>query len=440
MSVSAITDISVFFCAPNGRIAAVLSDGAGLFAPSAVSAASDTSARSSPGHAVYSLGAEQPRTVGTLLAPGGHAHLIHFLALTVRQGAVCDWHIDLVCAGEATPFVLWGAHHDGAILVIGHKLADADAELPSVSLPGPELNPVLSSASAAASASSAVTAGTIDALWSRICTRAADPALRLADAHEQIRGLKEQVQPPPLWDEKLLRAAAHDLRNPLLVLSMGCSYLLHVGEGFSEEHQSILRESLDTCDFIGKQLDGITELADIAVGMATPQRQPAVLHDLLSQVVATMAPQAEKRGIAMKLETVPKAKAQAKRAEESEIHELSAYVDSVRLKQAVSKVVDNALAYCPAGSTVCVRLERSLGEVFIHICDNGPGVAESLMPHLFRPFGKARAGLEKGCGGAGMGLALTQRIIEGHGGYMKVDNRPGEGLCVTMVLPINDSV
>lgn len=99
-------------------------------------------------------------------------------------------------------------------------------------------------------------------------------------------------------------------------------------------------------------------------------------------------------------------------------------VDLRRLHQAVTNLLDNIEPAAPAE----IDAERSGGIVRIHVCDDGPGIPDDIRSHLFQPFVSRRAG------GTGLGLAIVAKIMEAHGGGVALTERPGWTTCFTLTL------
>jgi signal transduction histidine kinase len=396
-------------CDVSGRIGKVLCDQAGLFEQPPA-----PGRKAEPGRARV-----RGRMLSRFVAPGGAQHLAHLLARVSEQGAVSEWLLDLQgLQGADAPvtYRLWAVQSaepdQAALLVLGTTDASAPVEA------------VMRAAEAAAGQDARVAA-----LLARLQAHAT-PAAQIQDLREQVRGLQEQVQPPPGLDNRLLRMAAHDLRNPLLVLSMGCSYLLHEGQGLGEDQRAMLSDSLDTCDFMNRLVDGMVDLAEVAVGRLRLTRAPTDLAALLEAAVRRSEELARERKSTIVVERAPDG---AQAAEPVVVA-----VDAARMAQVFGQLLSNALIHCPEGTRVRAWIERTEREVRIAVADDGPGIAPALRPKLFRPFGKPHADIAPKYYGAGVGLAVARRIVEGHDGTLDVDSEAGKGCCVRVALPLRD--
>jgi signal transduction histidine kinase len=102
------------------------------------------------------------------------------------------------------------------------------------------------------------------------------------------------------------------------------------------------------------------------------------------------------------------------------------------LRRALSNLIDNAVFY---GGRAQVSVQACEEEVRIHVDDDGPGIPESELERVFEPFVRLESSRNRSTGGAGLGLAIARTIVRGHGGDVRLVNRPRGGLRATLVLP-----
>jgi signal transduction histidine kinase len=145
-----------------------------------------------------------------------------------------------------------------------------------------------------------------------------------------------------------------------------------------------------------------------------PLRREAVeLGELAADVVRAFAGQADTSGVGLVSELVAPASVSA---------------DKDLLREAVANLVDNALRFSPRGSTVRVRVERGSAGPQITVSDSGPGIASDRLPRLFERFQRSDSG-------SGLGLAIARRVVERHGGTIRVASASGVGSTFTVELP-----
>jgi two-component system sensor histidine kinase HydH len=105
-------------------------------------------------------------------------------------------------------------------------------------------------------------------------------------------------------------------------------------------------------------------------------------------------------------------------------------VDADQLRQVLLNLLLNALDAMPGGGSVCIRLRPPEdGRAELSVADTGPGISDDILPRLFTPFVSDKET------GMGLGLSVSRRIVEDHGGTLTALNRPGGGACFVVRLP-----
>ncbi len=106
------------------------------------------------------------------------------------------------------------------------------------------------------------------------------------------------------------------------------------------------------------------------------------------------------------------------------------------LEQALINLLDNAIKYGPAKSTVALSCRKSKGEIQISVADEGRGIEEKHLPYIFQRFYRVDKGRSRKEGGTGLGLAIVKHIIQAHGGQIEVESELDKGSIFTISLPI----
>ena len=103
------------------------------------------------------------------------------------------------------------------------------------------------------------------------------------------------------------------------------------------------------------------------------------------------------------------------------------------LHRVLQNLVTNALRY--AQSRIVMRVEESEDQVVIHVDDDGPGIPEHERERVFKPFARLDKSRHRASGGYGLGLSIVKRIVDWHGGEIRVDESPEGGARFTVTLP-----
>jgi two-component system sensor histidine kinase BaeS len=112
-----------------------------------------------------------------------------------------------------------------------------------------------------------------------------------------------------------------------------------------------------------------------------------------------------------------------------------AEVDSARIRQALGNLVSNAIRFTPADGHVVVGVRRVADGYNLTVTDDGTGIADEHLPHLFDRFYRAEQSRSRTTGGSGLGLAITKHLAEAHGGRITVTSRLGAGSTFTIWIP-----
>jgi two-component system OmpR family sensor kinase/two-component system phosphate regulon sensor histidine kinase PhoR len=110
--------------------------------------------------------------------------------------------------------------------------------------------------------------------------------------------------------------------------------------------------------------------------------------------------------------------------------------DRDRIKQVFINLLDNAVKYCPEGSMVQVRLQTDAESIIVEVADNGPGIPEEDLPHIFEKMYRVEKEATRAVEGSGLGLSIVKRIVELHGGHIAVDSTVGKGTMFRVRLPL----
>jgi PAS domain S-box-containing protein len=239
------------------------------------------------------------------------------------------------------------------------------------------------------------------------------------EQEDAILAQKQKAEESARMKAAFLDIAAHELRNPITVLSL----LLQLYQDATREGGTVgalelsrLREPVDR---LSRLVVELLNVARLERGMVVLQRQPTDLCVLVSRCVDEFRLVAPARDLRVTTPAEP----------------VVVDVDPVRLNQVVANLVDNALKYALDGP-IDVSLEASPTSVSIVVVDRGQGIAADSLEGLFDAFSRGRAALAEGrAAGLGLGLSVCRGIVMLHGGTIDVKSTPGHGSTFTVTLP-----
>jgi two-component system phosphate regulon sensor histidine kinase PhoR len=114
---------------------------------------------------------------------------------------------------------------------------------------------------------------------------------------------------------------------------------------------------------------------------------------------------------------------------------ISAMIDSTLIEQAIVNLLDNAIKYSEAESTIHVEAKQINDEIILSVKDQGCGIGKEHLPRLFERFYRVDKARSRKLGGTGLGLAIVKHITQAHGGRISVESMPGKGSAFTIRLP-----
>lgn len=261
---------------------------------------------------------------------------------------------------------------------------------------------------------------------------------QLLQMHEELAAKNAELVRLNEEKNRFVGMAAHDLRNPLGVILGYSDFMLMTQR--RGEPSSLLREGgveiiemiRSSSKFMLSLINDLLDVSMIELGKLNLDRKSTDLVQLVESNVAlnmVLAGQKSMKLVVESDESVPRVD-----------------VDVHKLEQVLNNLISNAIHYAPPGTTIRVRVESATapegadgggGEVIVSVRDEGPGIAPEDIGKLFRPFGRARTVSTGGERSTGLGLAIAQRIVEGHGGRIWVESVVTKGATFFVALPVS---
>jgi two-component system sensor histidine kinase CpxA len=234
--------------------------------------------------------------------------------------------------------------------------------------------------------------------------------------------MAERLEESVNAQSRLLNDISHELRSPLARLNVA-SALAHQRSG-PDAHSALERIDLEA-DRLNNLIGSLLTIARLDSSSDARQKSPVLLGEMIEGIAADADFEAQGHNCGVK--SVIKNDCQV------------LGVPSL-LYSAIENVVRNAARYTREGTSAEISLERSQngndGEALVRIVDFGPGVPEDALDKLFRPFYRIDDSRGRLTGGAGLGLAITDRAVRLHGGTVRASNRAEGGLQIEIRLPI----
>ena len=247
------------------------------------------------------------------------------------------------------------------------------------------------------------------------------PALDRVTLVEQLRQANAELEEASRHKSKFLAGMSHELRTPLNAILGFSELLMDDGDTLTS---SVRQNFLANIHTSGKHLLGlindILDLAKVEAGQTELYLESVAVEGVARGVLDLLTPLADRKQIGLHLTEEP----------------VSVVADHQKVKQMLINLVSNAIKFTPAGGRVDVSCRRRGQEVRIAVRDTGVGIAREDLPRVFEEFEQLEPPADQTAEGTGLGLALTKRFAELHGGWVEVRSQLGRGSTFTLHLPV----
>ncbi|MGC1166069.1 MAG: HAMP domain-containing sensor histidine kinase [Solirubrobacterales bacterium] len=225
-----------------------------------------------------------------------------------------------------------------------------------------------------------------------------------------------------LKDEFVL-TASHELRSPLTSVQGFAELLMLERDSLTPKQVETVEIILDNCRHLVRLLNDLLDLARSDAGRLAVTPKPTEVAPLIDDAVRTMRGQTESAGQLLTQQVDPGLPL--------------VEVEADRIRQILVNLLTNAHEYSPEGASIEVTARVAGADVEVAVTDNGPGIPESQLEHIFERFVRGDAGLTQRVGGTGLGLAISRSLVELHGGTLAVESTVGVGSTFSFRLPIS---
>ncbi|HKE83158.1 MAG TPA: GAF domain-containing protein [Vicinamibacterales bacterium] len=265
-----------------------------------------------------------------------------------------------------------------------------------------------------------------------ILARQAADLIERTQSEDALRRSESQLKEADRLKDEFLATLAHELRNPLAPLRTSLE-LIRLPDNTREEVEEIRVMMEEQVALLVRLVDDLLDVSRITSGKIRLQRQPSLLASLVGTAVQAnrAAIDAGQVTLHVVMPEIP----------------VLLDVDPTRFVQVISNVLNNAIKFTDPGGqiTVVAELSQSTGarsdEVVIGITDSGVGIPQEMLPRVFELFTQGDTTAHRSHTGLGIGLALSRRLIEMHGGTIEAhSDGPGSGSTFRLRMPVSQSV
>jgi signal transduction histidine kinase len=247
-------------------------------------------------------------------------------------------------------------------------------------------------------------------------------AARVNSTSDELQRVYRELESASRHKSDFLATMSHELRTPLNAI-IGFSEVLQeqmFGE-LNERQLAYVNDVLEAGRHLLSLINDVLDLAKIEAGRVELELSQVALPDILRSAVSMHAERASRAGVEISLRTDP--------------DEITVTADARRLRQVVFNLLSNAVKFTPANGRVEISTRVDDGQVEIAVADTGPGIAAEDLETIFEEFEQTTEG--KQAEGTGLGLPLSRKLVELHGGRLWAESEPGRGSIFRFTLPVH---
>jgi signal transduction histidine kinase len=240
--------------------------------------------------------------------------------------------------------------------------------------------------------------------------------------NDELNRLYGELERASKHKSEFLANMSHELRTPLNAI-IGFSQVLReqMFGNVNEKQAEYLDDIISSGNHLLSLINDVLDLSKVEAGQVELEVGPFSVQEALERGVVMVRERATKDGVQVALTADP------------DIDVVEG--DERRIRQVIFNLLSNAVKFTPAGGTVDVTAAQAKGEVRVSVADTGPGIAPQDHERIFEEFQQTETGVEQR-EGTGLGLALSKRLVELHGGRIWVDSELGKGSTFVFTLPL----
>jgi signal transduction histidine kinase len=202
---------------------------------------------------------------------------------------------------------------------------------------------------------------------------------------------------------------SHEVKNPIFAVG-GYIEALASPDLTDEQRQKYATKGLTNLQRLNSLFSDLIEIAKLEYRADLIHAEAFDLQELVEEVAEMLEPKAETKGLRLSYENRP----------------IEVFADRSRIRQVLTNLIDNAIAYTDSGTVRC-RMRQHRDKARIEVVDTGRGITEEHLDRIFERFYRVDAARSRAQGGTGLGLAIVKQILQAHGETIHVESTAGRG-------------
>jgi len=242
-------------------------------------------------------------------------------------------------------------------------------------------------------------------------------------AEKNLKKANEELKEYNQLKDEFVSTASHELRTPLSIIMGAIRLVLDEIPGqIVEEQRDVLATAMESVKRLTRIVDSLLTISKIESGRQDLQKAVVNICELIKDTVSDYESLSQEKGICL----------DCKVPEQS----VEICLDPDKTKEVLINLISNSIKFTPKGGWIKVICTEEDGEVLVSVRDSGVGIAKEDIPKLFDKFTQFSRKVGPGEKGTGLGLAIVKKLVEIHGGKIRVESEVDQGTIFTISLPL----
>jgi len=240
----------------------------------------------------------------------------------------------------------------------------------------------------------------------------------MGELAQTFNSMADSLEKAEMLRKNMVADVAHELRTPISHIR---GQLEAIGDGLIKPDVRTFSSIYEESILLSRLIDDLQDLTLAEAGKLKMVRQAKDIPELIDQTVQNIRPIAESHGLSINIRLPDKLP--------------PCDIDAQRIGQVLRILLDNAVAHTPDGGKIDIKAEQIENFIELSVSDTGEGIPESDLPYIFERFYRVDKSRARATGGQGLGLTIARRLVEAHGGNIKVQSDQGKGSRFAFTIP-----